>query len=199
MARNVKISGEMPGFYQAAVRPVSDIALDELEGKSENFSGFQAQVGDVYKFPAINEQLFKRQRVQRKLRPNEDPTYVYSVACIRVRNGVESNEWFSLNFLVKQDANRNYVNPSWANLGDAKARAIALSEMGEIKVISEKKIQTPVFLNGRPNRVPTMDTTTGEQLIGPDGTALTHVETREQTAYVITPYGKDFKEVPVEG
>lgn len=199
MAKNIEIQGDMPGFYQAAVRPVNDITLNDLEGKSENFSGFQCEVGDVYKFPAIDKQLFKRQRVQRKLRPNEEPTYVYSVACIRIRNGVESNQWFSLNFLVKQDADRNYVNPTWANLGDAKARAEALSAMGEIKVLSPKTIKTPVFVNGRPNRVPTLDTTTGEQVILPDGTAATHVETRDQTAYIITPYGKDsIAEAPVQ-
>jgi hypothetical protein len=178
----------MPDFYQAAVRPVNDITLDDLEGKSEAFNGFQAEEGDKYIFPTIDKQQFKRQRVQRKLRPNEEPTYVYSVACVRVRNNVESNQWFSLNFLNKQDADRNYVNPSWANLGDAKQRAIALSKMGEISVIRKTSIKVPVFVNGKPNRVPTLDITTGEQVILPDGTAATHVETRAQDAYVITPY-----------
>jgi hypothetical protein len=191
MAKNIKLQGVMPEFYQAATRPVNDITLDELEGKSEAFNGFQVEVGDVYKFPTIEEQQFKRQRVQRKLRPNEEATYVYSVACVRVRGGVETNVWFSLNFLNKQDADRNYVNPSWANLGDAKQRAIALSKMGEITVTGKKSIKTPVFVNGRPNRVPTLDVATGEQMIAPDGTAMTHVETRDQDAYIITEYNPD--------
>lgn len=191
MAKNIKLQGVMPEFYQAATRPVKDVTLDELEGKSEAFNSFQVEVGDVYKFPTIEEQQFKRQQVQRKLRPNEDATYVYSVACVRVRGGVETNVWFSLNFLNKQDADRNYVNPSWANLGDAKQRAIALSKMGEITVTGKKSIKTPVFVNGHPNRVPTLDVATGEQMISPDGTAMTHVETRNQDAYIITEYNPD--------
>lgn len=191
MAKNIELQGNMPGFYQAAVRPVSDITLDELEGKSEAFNGFQVEEHDIYEFPAIDKQQFKKQRVQRKLRPGEDPTYVYNVAAVRTRNGVKTNVWFSLNFLNKQDADRNYVNPSWANLGDAKDRAIGLSKMGKIEVTGKTSIKTPVFVNGRPNRVPTLDVNTGEQVILEDGTAATHVETRTQDAYIITPYAPE--------
>jgi hypothetical protein len=187
MAKNVEITGNMPAFYQANSRPVSDITIADLEGKDEAFSGFSVEEGDVYKFPVLDKAQLKQQRVQRDLRPNEKPTYVYSVGAQRVRNGVTSNVWFSLNFLKKQDANRNYVNPSWVEIGDARTRLEKLCEMGEITVLKAKKIRVPRFENGRPVRVPTLDPNTGDQKIDQFGGAMTHVDTVEQTAYEITP------------
>lgn len=190
MAKNIEIKGSMPEFYQAATRPVEEITLDDLSGKSEAFAGFSVEVGDKFAFPTIDKQEYRRQRVQRKLRPNEEPTYVYSIKSVRTRNGVQSNEWFSLNFLTKTDVDRVAVNPSWNSLADAKARAEALCKMGEIEVLSEKKIDVPVFEGGRPVRVPTLDPATGEQVIDEQGTAVTHVQTRPQTGYVITAYAE---------
>lgn len=187
MAKNVEIKGDMPEFYQASVRPVEDCTLDDLAGKSEAFNGFTVEVKDVYEFPELSKLVIKKQRVQRKLRPNEDPTYVYSIASVRTRNNEKSNVWFSLNFLNKQDADRVAVNPTWVDLGDAKARAERLCKLGKIEVLGIKKIKVPVFVNGRPNRVPTLDPTTGEQVIDADGTAVTHVQTTEQDAFLITP------------
>ena len=188
MAKNVKIEGAMPEFYQASTRPVETVSsFDDLKGVSESFSGFSVEVGDVFNFPIAAEQEIKRQRVQAKLRTDEKPTYVYFIKSVRTRNGVKTNEWFSLNFLNKQDADRVAVNPTWYNLGDAKSRAEKLVAMGEIKVLDTKKIRVPVFQGGRPNRIPTLDPNTGEQVIDETGTALTHVETRQQDAYIITP------------
>lgn len=187
MAKNVEITGNMPAFYQANSRPVSDITVADLEGKDEAFSGFTVEEGDIYKFPSLDKAQLKQQRVQKKLRPNEEPTYVYSVGAQRVRNGATTNVWFSLNFLKKQDADRNYVNPSWVNLGDARTRLEKLCEMGEIKVLKAKKIRVPNFENGRPLRVPTLDPNTGEQVIDEFGGAVSHIVTHEQTAYEITP------------
>lgn len=191
MAKNIEIKGNMPEFYQAGTRPVDEIGLDDLAGKSEAFAGFSVEKGDKFEFPSLDKQEYRRQRVQRKLRPNEEPTYVYSIKSVRTRNGVASNQWFSLNFLIKTDADRVAVNPTWYNLADAKARAEALCKMGAIEVLEEKSILVPVFEGGRPVRVPTLDPTTGDQVIDEQGTAVTHVQTRTQTAYVITPYAEE--------
>ena len=41
MAKNVKIEGAMPEFYQASTRPVETVSsFDDLKGVSESFSGF---------------------------------------------------------------------------------------------------------------------------------------------------------------
>lgn len=189
MAKNIKIEGAMPELYQASTRPVSDIVLTDLEGKSEPFGGFSAEVGDVWLFPAISEAKFKKQRVQSELRNNEKPTYVYFISGVRNRNGVSSNEWFSLNFLAKTDVNRIAVNPTWYSLGDAKAKAEKLCEMGKITVLEPVKIDVPIFQGGRPSYVPTLDPVTKEQVVDEYGTARTHIETRKQDAYKITPAG----------
>lgn len=188
MAKNVSIKGVMPELYQASTRPVEDIQLGDLKGTSESFQAFSAEIGDTFSFPKLAEMMFKKQRVQRELRSGEKPTFVYFVSCVRTRNNVQTNEWFSLNFLAKTDANRVAVNPSWYALGDNEARAKALAEVGEIKVLKEVTVKTPVFVGGRPSRVPTLNPATGDQVIDETGTALTHVETRDQTSYEITPY-----------
>jgi hypothetical protein len=182
----------MPEFYQANIRPVEDVEWNDIKGSDEAYRGFSVEKGDVYKFPAFNTFKPKRQRVQRELRtlPNgqkEKPAYVISIPCVRVRNGESSNQWFSLNFLKKQDANREYVNPTWMKLDDAEERAKKLCEMTEITVLNEKQIRVAVFENGRPKKVPTLDPNTGEQRIDEQGTAMEHVQTEPQTAYVITP------------
>lgn len=192
MAANVEIKGAMPEFFQANVRPVEEVEWNDIKGSDEAFRGFSVEVGDVYKFPKFDTFKPKRQRVQRELRklPNgqyEKPAYVLSIPCVRVRNGVESNQWFSLNFLKKQDADRNFVNPTWMELTEAEDRAKKLCEMAEITVLSEKQIRVPVFENGRPKKVATLDPVTGEQRVDEYGTAMQHILTEPQTAYVITP------------
>lgn len=192
MAKNVQFNGVVPEMYQEAQRPSSSFELDELKSVGEPFGGFLTEAGDKWRFfehsvYANNPELRRKQRVQRKLRPGEDPTYTHSILAVRVRNGKESNEWFSLNFLAKTDAERKPVNESWYKLGDAGKRLEKLCKMTEIDVLDNVNIKTAVFQGGRPNRVPTLDPVTKEQLVAADGTALTHVETRDQESHHITP------------
>lgn len=192
MAKNVEFKGAVPEMYQAAQRPVESFDMSELTGVGEPFGGFLTEQNDVWKFFAhdaykSNPELRLKQRVQRKLRAGEEPRYTYNVLAVRNRGGVESNEWFSLSFLAKTDAEQKPVNESWYKLGDAGKRLEALCKMGEIKVLDNIKIQTPVFQGGRPQRVPTLDPITKEQIVSANGTAMEHVLTREQDAHHVTP------------
>lgn len=192
MAKNVEITGVIPEMYQENIRPAESFDFDELNSVGEPFGGFITEVGDIWRFASLEAyktrpELRKKQRVQRQLRPNERPTYTYNILAERERNGVKTLEWFSLNFLNKTDADRKPANASWYKLGHSGKRLAKLCEMGEIKVTDTFKISVPIFQGGRPNRVPTLDPTTKEQLVSADGTAMTHVETRQQDAYHITP------------
>lgn len=194
MAKNVTISGAIPEMYQEAQRPSESFDFDELKGVGEPFGGFLTQQGDIWQFASLEAyktrpELRRKQRVQRDLRTGEKPRYAFFVLATRTRGGVTTNEWFSLSFLSRTDSAQRPVNESWYKAGGHEARLAKLCEMGAIKVLDDLKIRVPVFQGGRPNRVPTLDPITKEQLVDQYGTAVTHVETREQDAHHVTPVG----------
>lgn len=184
MAKNVKISS-LPELYQAATRKPEDVTLDQLKEVNVAFEGYTPQVGDIYRFPAIEEMKFKSQPVRADGRGK-----VYFCSAQLERGGVVSDTWFNLGFLAKRDVNQKPVNPSWFELGNAQNRAIALAKMGEIRATGTVEINVPVFdaAKNRNSVVPTLDPATGLQKIDEFGTAMTHTETRKQVCVVITPY-----------
>lgn len=186
MAKNVKINA-LPELYQADVRKPEDVTFDQLKDVNVNFEGYTPQVGDIYRFPTIEEMKFKSQPV----RANGNGK-VYFVSAQLERGGVVSDTWFNLGFLAKRDAKQIPTNPTWYALGNAQNRAAALAKMGEIKAVSTVEIDVPVFdrTTNRNKVVPTLDPATGLQMIDEFGTAMTHVETRKQTCVVITPYAE---------
>lgn len=186
MAKNIKIQN-LPELYQSGTRKPTDVKFEELKDVNVNFEGYTPQVGDIYRFPALEEMKFKSQPVREGQRGR-----VYFVSAQLERNKVTKDTWLNLGFLAKQDVNREPVNPTWYNLGNAQARVQALAEMGEIKAVGVKKINVPVFdrVANRNKIVPTLDPATGQQMIDEFGTAMTHIETRQQDAIVITPYAE---------
>lgn len=200
MAKNIEINGAIPEMYQEAQRPSESFDFDELKGVGEPFGGFLTQAGDIWRFDKLEAyktrpELRRKQRVQRELRAGEKPRYAYFILAVRNRGGVESNEWFSLSFLSRTDSDQKPVNETWYRAGGHEARLAKLCEMGAIKILDDLKIRVPVFQGGRPNRVPTLDPITKEQMVDAYGTAMTHVETREQDAHHITPVGGVVAEV----
>lgn len=200
MAKNVELNGEIPEMYQEAQRPSESFDFDELKGVGEPFGGFLTEQGDIWRFATLEAyktrpELRRKQRVQRELRAGEKPRYAYFILAQRTRNGVTSNEWFSLSFLSRTDSDQKPVNESWYKAGGHEARLAKLCTMGAIKVLDNLKIRVPIFQGGRPNRVPTLDPITKEQLVDAYGTAVTHVETREQDAHHITPIGGTIPEL----
>ena len=184
MAKNIKIQN-YPELYQSETRKPMDVKFEELRDVNVNFEGYTPQVGDIYRFPALEDMKFKSQPVREGARGR-----VYFVAAQLERNKVIKDTWLNLGFLAKQDVNREAVNPTWYELGNAQKRVEALAKMGEIKAVATKKINVPVFDRSinRNKIVPTLDPATGQQMIDEFGTAMTHVETRSQDAVVITPY-----------
>lgn len=186
MAKNVEIKS-LPKLYQEDVRKAEDVTIDQLTGIGEAFEGYTPQLGDVYRFPTLENMRFKSQPVRAGSNGK-----VYFVSAQLTRNGKTFDTWFNLNFLNKRDANQVPVNPTWYGLGDMKARVEALAKVGEIRATGTVDINVPVFdrAANRNKVVPTIDKQTGLQMIDEYGTAMTHVETRKQTCTVITPYAE---------
>ena len=184
MAKNVKINN-LPEMYQANTRKPEDVTFDQLKDVNVNFEGYTPQVGDIYRFPVLEEMKFRSQPVR-----TDGNGKVYFVCAQLERGGVVTDTWFNLGFLAKRDINQIPVNPTWYALGNAQARAAALAKIGEIKATGSVEINVPVFdrAANRNKVVPTLDPATGLQMIDEFGTAMTHVETRKQNCVVITPY-----------
>ncbi|MBR3205915.1 MAG: hypothetical protein IKF58_05800 [Bacillus sp. (in: Bacteria)] len=184
MAKNIKINN-YPELYQSETRKPADVKFEELKDVNQNFEGYTPQVGDIYRFPVLEEMKFKSQPVR-----SDGRGRVYFVGAQRERNGVIKDTWLNLGFLAKQDVNREAVNPTWYDLGNAQERVKALAKMGEIRATGVKKINVAVFdrATNRNKVVETLDPATGKQMIDEFGTAMTHIETRSQDAVVVTPY-----------
>lgn len=190
MSKNVKITS-LPELYQANVRKPEVVTFEDLKDVDENFEGYTPQVGDIYRFPVLEEMKFRRQPVREGAKGK-----VTFVSAQLERNGVKTDTWFNLGFLKKRDANQVPVNPTWYDLNGAQARVKALADIGEIRATGSVKINVPVFdrAANRNKIVPTLDPATGQQMIDQFGTAMTHIETREQDAVTITPYATAAKQ-----
>ena len=103
-------------------RAVHEITIDDLEEVNVPFSQYGITEGEELHFDK-NAKFAKQD-------PAEGSTFPsYRMTCLR--NGRKS--YFDPGFLMRQNINRDYVYPEWAELGSAAAICRKLIEMGTIK------------------------------------------------------------------
>lgn len=184
---NVKKIDEnkLPILFGEKNRPSEVVTnLDDLKVEGQAFESYSPKAGAIYRFPALNDAVIKKQPVQ------EGGTAMqFLIGCEMSTDGGNTfvPAWLSINSLAKRDAKQNPVHPTWYALGNVYARAAKLCEMGEIKAAEDgRDIDTPVFDKGRPV-YEIVKNEKGEPVLNKDGEAEMQVKTRPQKIYDLTP------------
>lgn len=143
---NYKDSSKWPAIFGAGNgMTVSEIVdINALKNEGGQFDGGAAVLGDTWEFPKIEDIVVKRQLT----RAGGTNTRIIVLA-ERTRNGKTELAWFNMNSLMRQDGNRNYIYPKWADLPSVYAR---LEQLGgkKVSITDEKTFAMQSFENGRP-------------------------------------------------
>lgn len=146
--KNTYSADQAPAIFGADrgmdVTPVE--SLETLKNVGGNFDGNSAMLNDEWSFPDLNT-LMANKWIKRQLTRRGGQNSTTLICGERTRGASTKLAWFNVGSLSRQDNNREYVQPEWADLGNDYARIENLAGR-TFKVTETKTVDMPKWEDG---------------------------------------------------